>query len=257
MIVKAKKHLGQHFLNDLSIARQTAEYIKSENHSAVVEVGPGMGVLTQYLLEQHLKNYFVIELDKESVQYLKKNYRDLQNSIVEGDFLKFDLTQFGDTLAVVGNFPYNISSQIIFKVLENKHFVNQLTGMFQKEVAERICAKPGKKDYGILSVLTQAYYTTEYHFTIGPEKFSPPPKVDSAVISIYRKPSLELPCSEKTLRLVVKTAFNQRRKTLRNALKQLNLSDEIKALPEMDLRPEKLSVEQYLKLGVLFEQQNA
>ncbi len=247
--VKAKKHLGQHFLNDESVAKRIADTLISKNYKNVLEIGPGMGVLTKYLLEKETTTY-VIEIDTESVEYLQANYLSLAPRIIEKDFLKFDLnTVFkGEPFAIIGNFPYNISTQIVFKVLEMRDQIPEFSGMFQKEVAERICSKEGSKVYGILSVLAQAFYEAEYLFTVPPSVFSPPPKVDSGVLRLTRKTDYSLPCDEKMLFKVVKTAFQQRRKTLRNSLKTFNLSDNLREDSIFGKRPEQLSVQQFIAL---------
>ncbi|MET3045772.1 16S rRNA (adenine(1518)-N(6)/adenine(1519)-N(6))-dimethyltransferase RsmA [Flavobacterium covae] len=247
--VRAKKHLGQHFLNDENIAGKIADALTLQGYDKVLEIGPGMGVLTKYLLEKSIDTY-VIEIDTESVEYLKTHYLKLSNKILSEDFLRFDLTKvFGNKpFAVIGNFPYNISSQIVFKVLEMRDQIPEFAGMFQKEVAERICEKKGSKTYGILSVLTQAFYETEYLFTVSEFVFTPPPKVKSGVMRMRRKENAQLPCNEKLFFNVVKTAFNQRRKTLRNSLKSFNLSDNLREDSIFDLRPEQISVEQFIEL---------
>ncbi|MCH4829665.1 16S rRNA (adenine(1518)-N(6)/adenine(1519)-N(6))-dimethyltransferase [Flavobacterium covae] len=247
--VRAKKHLGQHFLNDENIAGKIADALTLQGYDKVLEIGPGMGVLTKYLLEKPIDTY-VIEIDTESVEYLKTHYLKLSNKILSEDFLRFDLTKvFGNKpFAVIGNFPYNISSQIVFKVLEMRDQIPEFAGMFQKEVAERICEKKGSKTYGILSVLTQAFYETEYLFTVSEFVFTPPPKVKSGVMRMRRKENAQLPCNEKLFFNVVKTAFNQRRKTLRNSLKSFNLSDNLREDSIFDLRPEQISVEQFIEL---------
>ncbi|AMA50328.1 MULTISPECIES: 16S rRNA (adenine(1518)-N(6)/adenine(1519)-N(6))-dimethyltransferase RsmA [Flavobacterium] len=247
--VRAKKHLGQHFLNDENIAGKIADALTLQGYDKVLEIGPGMGVLTKYLLEKPIDTY-VIEIDTESVEYLKTHYLKLSNKILSEDFLRFDLTKvFGnEPFAVIGNFPYNISSQIVFKVLEMRDQIPEFAGMFQKEVAERICEKKGSKTYGILSVLTQAFYETEYLFTVSEFVFTPPPKVKSGVMRMRRKENAQLPCNEKLFFNVVKTAFNQRRKTLRNSLKSFNLSDNLREDSIFDLRPEQISVEQFIEL---------
>ena len=252
--VRPKKQLGQHFLTDLSIAEKIAKTLDFSNYSRVLEIGPGMGVLTKYLLEKPTTTY-VIEIDKESVAYLRNNYLNLSNRIIEEDFLKFDLNKvFNDKpFAIIGNYPYNISSQIVFKTLEMRSQIPEFSGMFQKEVAQRICEKKGSKTYGILSVLVQAFYDAEYLFTVPPQVFNPPPKVDSGVLILKRKDNYTLPCNEKLFFNVVKSAFNQRRKTLRNSLKAFNLTDNLKANSIFDLRPEQLSVEDFIKLTLLIE----
>ncbi|AEW86714.1 16S rRNA (adenine(1518)-N(6)/adenine(1519)-N(6))-dimethyltransferase RsmA [Flavobacterium columnare NBRC 100251 = ATCC 23463] len=247
--VRAKKHLGQHFLNDENIAGKIADALTLQGYDKVLEIGPGMGVLTKYLLEKPIDTY-VIEIDTESVEYLKTHYLKLSNKILSEDFLRFDLSKvFGnEPFAIIGNFPYNISSQIVFKVLEMRDQIPEFAGMFQKEVAERICEKKGSKTYGILSVLTQAFYETEYLFTVSEFVFTPPPKVKSGVMRMRRKENAQLPCNEKLFFNVVKTAFNQRRKTLRNSLKSFNLSDNLREDSIFDLRPEQISVEQFIEL---------
>ena len=249
MSVRAKKHLGQHFLRDENIAKKIADTLSLQGYDSVLEIGPGMGVLTKYLLEKDVKTY-VIEIDTESVEYLKVHYLSLSDRIIEKDFLKYDLSSvFNDKpFAVIGNFPYNISSQIVFKTLELRHQIPEFSGMFQKEVAKRICEKPGSKMYGILSVLTQAFYHAEYLFTVPPTVFNPPPKVDSGVLRLTRKDEFHLPCDEVLFFKVVKTAFQQRRKTLRNSLKTFNLSDNLKANVIFGKRPEQLSVEVFIEL---------
>ena len=249
MSVKAKKHLGQHFLKDESIAEKIADSLKGKGYTTVLEIGPGMGVLTKYLLKKAYTTH-VIEIDRESVEYLKAHYLNLSNRIISANFLKLNIAETfqGKQLAIIGNFPYNISTQIVFKTLENKEFIPEFCGMFQKEVAKRIAEKPGSKVYGILSVLTQAFYTVEYLFTVPPTVFNPPPKVDSGVLRLLRKENFILPVDEKMFYKVVKTAFNQRRKTLRNSLKSFNLSDKLREDVIFAERPEQLSVEQFLEL---------
>jgi 16S rRNA (adenine1518-N6/adenine1519-N6)-dimethyltransferase len=219
-----------------------------------LEIGPGMGVLTKYLLEKDTTTY-VIEIDSESVEYLQANYLNLAPRIIEKDFLKYDLKEvFNDSqFAIIGNFPYNISTQIVFKVLEMREQIPEFSGMFQKEVAQRICEKEGSKAYGILSVLAQAFYNAEYLFTVPPSVFNPPPKVESGVLRLTRKEHLDLPCDEALFFRVVKTAFQQRRKTLRNSLKIFNLSDNLKANAIFGKRPEQLSVDSFIELTQLIE----
>ena len=254
MSVKAKKHLGQHFLKDEKIAQKIADSLSLKGYNDVLEIGPGMGVLTKYLLDKDTTTH-VIEIDTESVEYLKNNYLHLAERIYEKDFLRYDLTTiFKDQpFAIIGNFPYNISSQIVFKTLEMRHQIPEFSGMFQKEVALRICSKEGSKVYGILSVLTQAFYNAEYLFTVPPDVFNPPPKVDSGVLKLTRKENYALPCNEKLFFRVVKTGFQQRRKTLRNSLKVFNLSDNLKANTIFGQRPEQLSVSQFIELTLLIE----
>ena len=247
--VKAKKHLGQHFLKDESIAQKIADTLNLDGYNEVLEIGPGMGVLTKYLLNKPVNTY-VIEIDSESVVYLDENFPKLKGRIIAQDFLKYNINEVfdGKQFAIIGNFPYNISTQIVFKALEYRHQIPEFAGMFQKEVAERICEKKGSKTYGILSVLAQAFYEAEYLFTVDENVFIPPPKVKSGVLRLRRKENYTLPCSEKLFFTIVKTAFQQRRKTLRNSLKTLNLSDNLREDTIFDLRPEQLSVEQFVSL---------
>jgi len=254
MSVKAKKHLGQHFLKDENIAKKIANTLSLKGYDDVLEIGPGMGVLTKYLLDKDTTTH-VVEIDTESVDYLKNNYLNLSDRIYEKDFLRYDfnLVFKGKSFAIIGNFPYNISTQIVFKTLEMRDQIPEFSGMFQKEVAQRICSKEGSKVYGILSVLTQAFYNAEYLFTVPPEVFNPPPKVDSGVLLLTRKENYTLPCDEKLFFRVVKTGFQQRRKTLRNSLKVFNLSDNLKANTIFGQRPEQLSVDQFIELTTLIE----
>ncbi|MEZ5172619.1 MAG: 16S rRNA (adenine(1518)-N(6)/adenine(1519)-N(6))-dimethyltransferase RsmA [Bacteroidia bacterium] len=246
--VRAKKHLGQHFLKDESIAADIADALEYFPGRKVLEVGPGMGVLTQFLLKRNF-DLTVVEIDYESVPYLKKHFPQLENRVIEGDFLKLDLSALLDnTSAVAGNFPYNISSQILFHCLSHKEVVQEITGMFQKEVAERITARHGNKSYGIITVLLQSYYTCEYLFTVHEHVFSPPPKVKSAVIRLRRIENAELPVPYEYFSNLVKTAFNQRRKTLRNALKPVIAGREF-SHPFLDLRAEQLSVSDFHQLA--------
>ena len=249
MSVRAKKHLGQHFLKDELIAQQIADSLIGGGYNNVLEIGPGMGVLTKYLLKKPYTTH-VIEIDTESVEYLQAHYLNLANRIISEDFLKIDLTKFfgEEQVAIIGNFPYNISTQIVFKTLENRHQIPEFSGMFQKEVAKRIAEKEGSKVYGILSVLTQAFYDVEYLFTVPPTVFNPPPKVDSGVIRLVRKENYTLPVDEKLFFRVVKTAFQQRRKTLRNSLKIMNLSDNLREDVIFGKRPEQLSVQEFISL---------
>jgi len=252
--VKAKKYLGQHFLNDETVAQQIADTLTLQGYKTVLEIGPGMGVLTKYLLKKEITTH-VIEIDTESVDYLKANYLNLASRIIEKDFLKYDLNEVfkGESFAIIGNFPYNISTQIVFKTLEMREQIPEFSGMFQKEVAQRICSKEGSKVYGILSVLTQAYYDAEYLFTVPPDVFNPPPKVESGVLRLIRKENYSLPCSDALFFRVVKTAFQQRRKTMRNSLKTLNLSDNLREDSIFGKRPEQLSVQQFIELTQLIE----
>ena len=253
--VRAKKHLGQHFLKDLSIAEDIVNsLIQTDKYDTVLEIGPGMGVLTQFLIQQ--KNYttFPIDVDRESIAFLVEKFPVLKGNIIYGDFLKIDLNEIVNNkpFAVIGNFPYNISTQILFKVYEYRHQVPELVGMFQKEVAERVAAKPGNKTYGITSVLLQAYYDIEYLFTVDEHVFDPPPKVKSAVIRLTRNNTEKLDCDEVFFKVVVKTAFNQRRKTMRNSVKVF-LNEETKQHPILDKRPEQLSVEEFVMLTNLLK----
>ena len=256
--VHAKKFLGQHFLTDLSVAQKIAETLTS---GRTIEIGPGMGVLTQYLLQNPQINLTAIEIDRESVAYLREWYPELD--LVEGDFLKLDLDELipEGEFNVIGNYPYNISSQIFFKVLDYKDRIPVCSGMIQKEVAERLASKPGKKAYGILSVLLQAYYDIEYLFTVDEHVFNPPPKVKSAVIRMTRNKRRRLDCDEALFKTVVKTAFNQRRKQMRNSLRALLKvqSDKVQCTKDERLeyfltrRPEQLSVEEFVELTKLIQ----
>lgn len=254
--VRPKKFLGQHFLHDQRIAQRIVEALKTEGAShAVLEIGPGMGVLTKYLLEKPAIDLRVVEIDRESIQYLNEHYPALREKIIEGDFLEQDLKAISkDKIQVIGNFPYNISSQIFFKILESRDVVEQVVCMLQKEVADRIASKHGNKTYGILSVLLQAFYDIEFLFKVSPGVFIPPPKVMSAVIRLRRNGVKQLPCNEQLFTQVVKQGFNNRRKTLRNALKNLNLSSEISSLEILDKRAEQLSVASFVELTTAIEQ---
>ena len=284
-LVRPKKALGQHFLTDLSVAQKIADALVVESETIggavpeagvvtsgntdaaipVLEIGPGMGVLSQYLLEREDIDLRMIEIDRESVDYLLVHFPKASGRVIEGDFLKMDLKYFfPGTFAVIGNFPYNISSQIFFRIIDHKDSIPQVVCMIQKEVAERIAEQPGSKTYGILSVLLQAWYDIEYLFTVGEGAFNPPPKVKSAVIRLRRNSRTELGCDEKLFKTIVKTGFNQRRKTLRNSLKPLiadkaareawtpEQSAEFLSNPVFELRPERLSVEDFIALTKLF-----
>jgi len=245
--VRAKKKFGQHFLNDRSIAEAIVNSLKMVEIDQVIELGPGMGVLTEFILQKPYESVF-IEIDKEAINYLNETYPQIQGRLIDSDFLKVDLDErFKGNLALIGNFPYNISSQILFRMLEHKERVLELVGMFQKEVADRVIAPPGSKVYGIISVFVQAYYDTENLFNLGPEKFSPPPKVNSAVIRLQRNKVAKLDCDEKLFFKIVKQTFNQRRKMIRNTLKSFGIGEgfESEFLTE---RPEQLSVEDFVKL---------
>lgn len=247
--VRAKKHLGQHFLIHEPTTQKIADSYTDVFDGPTLEIGPGMGVLTKYFLESDQIDLYVAEIDRDSIAYLKKHYPTLKEKILEGDFLKMNLVNhFPEKYNIVGNFPYNISSQIFFRVLEERNKIDGVVCMLQKEVAQRICSKEGNKTYGILSVLLQAYYNIEYLFTVTPEVFSPPPKVDSGVIRLTRNKRKNLECDEKLFTRIVKQGFNNRRKTLRNALKSLALP-----LSEIDgevlsKRAEQLSVEDFISL---------
>ncbi len=249
--VKAKKFLGQHFLTDESIARRIVESVTGRSNH-VIEIGPGMGVLTKYLIENKELDFHVVEIDRESVAWLHEHYPTLD--VIEGDFLKLDLNSlFHDSFAVIGNFPYNISSQILFRVFECRNQAVEVVGMFQKEVAERVAAGPGSKTYGILSVLLSAFYNIEYLFTVHEHVFNPPPKVKSAVIRLVRNDVTALECDENLFVKVVKAGFNQRRKTLRNALRSAGLN--VDAVPEAVLgkRAEQLSTAEFIELTKTIE----
>lgn len=247
--VRPKKHLGQHFLHDENIARKIVDSLTGfGDYKTLIEIGAGTGVLTKYLFPKEEFKTIVIEIDTESVDYLKQHFPAYQEQVLNEDFLKFLFSErFLEPVGIIGNFPYNISSQIFFKVLENRNLIPEVVGMIQKEVAVRIASPPGNKDYGILSVLLQAFYDIEYLFTVSPGVFTPPPKVNSGVIRLKRNSTQELACDEKLFFAVVKAAFNQRRKTLRNALKAF-LTDETKGLPILDKRAEQLSVDEFVEL---------
>lgn len=253
-MVKPKKSLGQHFLTDLSIAEAIADTLASYKGMLVLEVGPGMGVLTRFLLDKG-HDLTVVELDPESVEYLQEHFPELRDRIVAKDFLKLDLAQlYEGPFCVIGNYPYNISSQIFFKILDYKDRIPCCSGMIQKEVAERMAAPPGSKTYGILSVLLQAWYDIEYLFTVPEHVFNPPPKVKSAVIRMTRNQVEQLGCNERLFKQIVKTAFNQRRKTMRNSLRSLVGKEcEVLSDPIFDERPERLSVERFIALTNLLE----
>jgi 16S rRNA (adenine1518-N6/adenine1519-N6)-dimethyltransferase len=245
--VHPKKKLGQHFLKDKAIARKISESLTGDGYKSVLEIGPGMGILTDFIIERGFSDFRVIEIDNESVHYLKINYPGFQN-IITGDFLTFDIEKyFNSKVAIIGNFPYNISSQIFFKVLNHREKVIEVCGMLQKEVAQRICAKPGSKTYGILSVFVQAFYSAEYLFSVSNKVFAPPPKVQSGVIRLRRNETVKLDCNETLFFRVVKSCFNQRRKTLRNSVRS---AFDLKADDYYlyHLRPEQLSVGQFVEL---------
>jgi len=255
--VKPKKSLGQHFLNDKNIAKRIVNSLSYNGYSNLLEIGPGKGILTNELIKKNL-NLKVIEIDNESVEYLKHNLISIRNNIINQDFLKINLFDVfeGHSYAVIGNFPYNISSHIVFKIIESRDYIPEFCGMFQKEVAERICEDFGSKKYGILSVLTKAFYSTEYMFSVSPSVFYPKPKVNSAVVRFTRKQKYKLDCNEISFFKIVKTAFNYRRKTLRNSLKIFNLDDNLREDSIFDLRPEQLSVDNFVKLTNMINSHN-
>lgn len=248
--VRAKKHLGQHFLNDKNAAQRiVAALDPSLGYRKVLEVGPGMGVLSDFLLSNENYQTYLIDIDDESIDYLHSRYPNKQDQIIHGDFLNLNFKElFDEPCAIIGNFPYNISSQILFKVLEERNNVRQVVGMFQKEVAERCVAQSGTKEYGILSVFLQAYYDVKYLFTVKAGAFNPPPKVLSGVIELRRNDTQSLPCNEKLFWRVVKAAFNQRRKTLRNALSSVLPKDKMSQNPLYELRAERLSVADFVEM---------
>ncbi len=253
--IRAKKRLGQHFLKDENIAVKVVNSLSfSDKYSAVLEIGPGTGVLTKYLLEKKNINFYAIEIDRESAEFLRNSYPEMQNNIIEADFLKFSIKDFfKEPVAIVGNFPYNISSQILFAVLENRQLVPEVVGMFQKEVAQRITSPPDSKNYGILSVLVQAYYDAEYLLTVSPSVFVPPPKVESAVIKLTRNSTAALGCDEKLFFATVKKAFNQRRKMISNSLSipenKIHLIDR----SILNKRAENLNVKDFVNLTNILE----
>jgi 16S rRNA (adenine1518-N6/adenine1519-N6)-dimethyltransferase len=250
MKVRAKKHLGQHFLTDKNICKKIADQFRHhQNCNRALEIGPGTGALTEYLLQQTETELFVMDVDIESIEYLKENFTELEGKIFKKDFLKVNLQEIMGTepFAVVGNFPYNISSQILFKCLDYRNQIPEIMGMFQKEVAERVAEKPGSKQYGIISVILQTFYDIEYCFTVDEHVFNPPPKVKSGVIRCTRNTREKLPCDEKLFIQVVKAGFNQRRKTLRNSLKKLINKPDFEH-EFLTLRPEVLSVDQFIEL---------
>jgi 16S rRNA (adenine1518-N6/adenine1519-N6)-dimethyltransferase len=247
-MVQPKKHLGQHFLTDPAIAERIVELLPAEQDMTVMEIGPGTGVLTRFLVQKPFKKYVLVEVDNESVAFLHNQYPQLRESLLHADFLKMDDRLFREAPQhIIGNFPYNISSQIFFKILGHRNMVNSVVCMLQKEVADRIAAPPGSKTYGILSVLLQAFYDITYRFSVKPGSFYPPPRVNSAVITLTRNQTSTLGCDEKLFFRVVKTTFNQRRKTIRNSLKTilLTLGDENELLSK---RPEQLGVGEFVEL---------
>ena len=251
--VKPKKSLGQHFLKDNNIASKIVDSLECKSKN-VLEIGPGMGILTKFLLKKKY-NLRLVEIDSESISFLIKQLGVDKSIIIENDFLKLDLTKVfpGNNFSIIGNFPYNISSQIVFKILENRNIINEMCGMFQYEVAERICESKGSKKYGILSVLTQAFFEVSFLFEVSNHLFIPPPKVKSAVITLRRKDEIELGCDENLFFKIVKLSFQQRRKTIRNSLKKINLSNNLREDSIFDNRPEQLSVNQFIELTQLVQ----
>ena len=251
--VTPKKSLGQHFLNDISIAKKIVESLSSCQN--ILEIGPGTGILTQFLIKKN-NNLKLVEIDNESVSYLISELKIDKNIIYNQDFLNLNLSKLfeNNNFSIIGNFPYNISSQIVFKIIENRKLIPEMCGMFQYEVAERICENEGSKKYGIISVITQAFYETKLLFEVSNNFFSPPPKVNSAVILLKRKKNLKIDCDEKLFFKIVKLSFHQRRKTLRNSLKQINLSENLREHTIFDKRPEQLSVDQFIDLTNLINQ---
>ena len=251
--VKPKKSLGQHFLKDNNIANKIVDSLDGKPKN-VLEIGPGMGILTKFLLKKKY-NLRLVEIDSESISFLIKQLGVEKSIIIENDFLKLDLNKVfsGNNFSIIGNFPYNISSQIVFKILENRNIIKEMCGMFQYEVAERICESEGSKKYGILSVLTQAFFEVSFLFEVSNRLFIPPPKVKSAVITLRRKDEIELGCDETLFFKIVKLSFQQRRKTIRNSLKKINLSNNLREDSIFDNRPEQLSVNQFIELTKLVQ----
>ena len=246
--VKPKKKIGQHFLSDDNIAKKIIDLVNFKNYRHIIEVGPGMGALTDHLVYS-AKKLTLIEIDNECIEYLEKKYLNKNVEIISANFLKYDLKNFKDNeILIIGNFPYNISSQIIFKVIENRDIVSSLTGMFQKEVASRICSDSGSKTYGILSVLTQLFFDVKIHFDVSPNVFNPKPKVNSSVLSLQRKKSINIDCDEKLLFKIVKLSFQQRRKKIKNSLKKLDIPEIILEDSIFEYRPEQLSSSEFVKL---------
>jgi len=249
---RPKKSLGQHFLRDENIARKIVGFLNSEKAGYIIEIGPGNGVLTKYIFARKEVPSVAVEIDPGRVEFLRNEFPGMEGQIIHGDFLKFDLSAFKSPVAVIGNFPYNISSQIFFRILENRNIITEVVCMIQKEVAERLSAGPGKKTYGILSVLLQAYYNIEYLFSVTPEVFYPKPKVHSAVIRLKRNKINELDCDENLFFRIVKACFNQRRKTIRNSMKKI--TDSLVATSDLlSKRPEQLNVEQFVELTRLIQ----
>lgn len=255
--VRAKKNLGQHFLTDKNIALKIVDSLQAEGIDHVLEVGPGMGVLTRFLLQKESYKTTVVEIDRESVAYLKVHFPQLEDRILSRDFLRMNLNEyFSGPFAIIGNFPYNISSQIFFKVLEYRDQIPEVVGMLQKEVAERLATGPGSKTYGILSVFLQAFYDIEYLFTVHENVFNPPPKVKSGVIRLRRNQTKALDCNEKLFFQLVKAGFGQRRKMLRSSVKSFIRDEELKQDPIFSKRPEQLSVNDFERLTRLIESQS-
>jgi 16S rRNA (adenine1518-N6/adenine1519-N6)-dimethyltransferase len=250
MLIRPKKHLGQHFLKDIPMIKNIVEALSfSQSYHTIIEIGPGIGALTQFLLQKQSHLFCAIEIDPSLVAYLRQAYPTIQNHIIEADFLQLNLAElWPGPIAVIGNFPYNVASQILFKLLDARNQVQEVVCMVQKEVAERMIAKPGNKVYGIPSVHLQAFYHIEYLFTVGPTLFNPPPKVESAVIRLQRNNIQQLPCQEATFFRVVRLGFQQRRKKLRNALKGLDLPTNILDSPTLDKRAEQLSINDFISL---------
>ena len=253
--VNPKKKFGQNFLNDNSIATQIVSFLSAEKTNNIIEVGPGMGILTKEILKIDNLNKKFIELDKECCDYLLNNFSEIEKDLINVDFLKLDIKKFNPPVSIIGNFPYNISSQILFKIFENKEIIYEMIGMFQYEVAERICSNKGTKKYGILSVLIQAFFSVELLMKIKPESFNPPPKVNSAVIRI-KKVRDKIDCDEILFKQIIKSAFNQRRKTLRNSLKSFKKIENIKEHSIFDKRAEELDVDDYIFLTNLLSNGN-
>jgi 16S rRNA (adenine1518-N6/adenine1519-N6)-dimethyltransferase len=248
-MIQPKKHLGQHFLHDENIARKITGFVPPNTRN-LLEVGPGMGVLTKYLIQEKCKNYLAVEVDRDAIEYLKVQFPGHTDKFILGDFLKMDLENlFSESFSVIGNFPYNISGRILFRIIENRNKITEVIGMFQKEVAERISSLPGNKKYGIPSVLVQAFFNIDYLFTVNENVFFPPPKVKSAVIRLTRNKTDKLDCDESLFFAIVKSGFNQRRKTLRNSLKSFTFQDLEKISELLNLRAEQLSVVDFIVLA--------
>ncbi|MCF8378631.1 MAG: 16S rRNA (adenine(1518)-N(6)/adenine(1519)-N(6))-dimethyltransferase RsmA [Bacteroidales bacterium] len=249
IMVKPKKHLGQHFLTDTSIAERITNLLDIQTGNTIIEVGPGKGILSDFLIKKAGEKLKLIEIDQESVEYLREKYPEIKEQLIEGDFLKQDLNQFGDHLLIIGNFPYNISSQIFFKILESKNNVDEVVCMIQKEVAQRIASGPGNKQYGILSVLLQTWYDIKLEFNVKPGSFFPPPAVNSSVIRLKRNARKDIDCDEKFYKSIIKMSFNQRRKVLSNSLKSVLVNSKMESVDKgLRRRPEELSVEDFLVL---------